>query len=135
MVYILLKENFSFQTHVYHLMKSDSYSRYLRSEMYKDYINGSKKKVEKYINFIFINLFYIFVNLFYFRKFILLLLIFFYKFPFLLSFLLIIEKKRKNNSIFFLISFFTDISERNSIYCLVHWTEGYDDILIDIFAF
>ncbi|KAK2578656.1 hypothetical protein KPH14_012145 [Odynerus spinipes] len=30
--------------HVYHLMKSDSYSRYLRSEMYKDYLNGSKKK-------------------------------------------------------------------------------------------
>nr|XP_032528415.1 regulator of G-protein signaling 7-like [Danaus plexippus plexippus] len=33
------------QAHVYHLMKSDSYSRYLRSEMYKDYLNGSKKKV------------------------------------------------------------------------------------------
>ncbi|XP_063899393.1 regulator of G-protein signaling 7 [Helicoverpa armigera] len=32
------------QAHVYHLMKSDSYSRYLRSEMYKDYLNGSKKK-------------------------------------------------------------------------------------------
>ncbi|KAG8293874.1 Regulator of G-protein signaling 7 [Homalodisca vitripennis] len=31
--------------HVYHLMKSDSYSRYLRSEMYKDFLNGSKKKV------------------------------------------------------------------------------------------
>ncbi|KAI8431470.1 hypothetical protein MSG28_015987 [Choristoneura fumiferana] len=33
------------QAHVYHLMKSDSYSRYLRSEMYKDYLNGSKKKM------------------------------------------------------------------------------------------
>lgn len=30
--------------HVYHLMKSDSYSRYLRSDMYKDILNGSKKK-------------------------------------------------------------------------------------------
>ncbi|KAK9889334.1 hypothetical protein WA026_004609 [Henosepilachna vigintioctopunctata] len=30
--------------HVYHLMKSDSYSRYLRSDMYKDFLNGSKKK-------------------------------------------------------------------------------------------
>ncbi|CAK9810827.1 Regulator of G-protein signaling 7 [Anthophora quadrimaculata] len=30
--------------HVYHLMKSDSYSRYLRSEMYKDFLSGSKKK-------------------------------------------------------------------------------------------
>ncbi|XP_004922281.1 regulator of G-protein signaling 7-like [Bombyx mandarina] len=32
------------QAHVYHLMKSDSYSRYIRSEMYKEYMNGSKKK-------------------------------------------------------------------------------------------
>ncbi|CAH2064884.1 unnamed protein product, partial [Iphiclides podalirius] len=32
------------QAHVYHLMKSDSYSRYLRSEMYKEYLNGAKKK-------------------------------------------------------------------------------------------
>ncbi|XP_028168445.1 regulator of G-protein signaling 7 [Ostrinia furnacalis] len=32
------------QAHVWHLMKSDSYSRYLRSEMYKEYLNGSKKK-------------------------------------------------------------------------------------------
>ena len=31
--------------HVYHLMKSDSYSRYVRSDMYKDFLNGSKKKV------------------------------------------------------------------------------------------
>ncbi|XP_044018359.1 regulator of G-protein signaling 7 isoform X2 [Aphidius gifuensis] len=34
--------------HVYHLMKSDSYSRYLRSEMYKDFLNGSKKKVLRF---------------------------------------------------------------------------------------
>ncbi|XP_063992649.1 regulator of G-protein signaling 7 isoform X1 [Diachasmimorpha longicaudata] len=31
-------------THVYHLMKTDSYARYLRSEMYRDFLNGSKKK-------------------------------------------------------------------------------------------
>lgn len=40
-------DRWSFDTaaaHVYHLMKSDSYSRYLRSEMYKDFLNGSKKK-------------------------------------------------------------------------------------------
>lgn len=30
--------------HVYHLMKSDSYSRYLRSDMYKDFFSGTKKK-------------------------------------------------------------------------------------------
>lgn len=36
------------QAHVYHLMKSDSYSRYLRSEMYKDFLNGSKKKVNSF---------------------------------------------------------------------------------------
>ena len=34
-----------FQAHVYHLMKSDSYSRYIRSDMYKDFLNGAKKKV------------------------------------------------------------------------------------------
>lgn len=33
------------QVHVYHLMKSDSYQRYIRSEMYKEYLNTSKKKV------------------------------------------------------------------------------------------
>lgn len=36
--------------HVYHLMRSDSYSRYLRSEMYKDILNGSKKKVKSIPN-------------------------------------------------------------------------------------
>ncbi|XP_042874072.1 regulator of G-protein signaling 7-like [Penaeus japonicus] len=30
--------------HLYHLMKSDSYSRYLRSEMYKEFLSGSRKK-------------------------------------------------------------------------------------------
>ena len=32
--------------HVYLLMKNDSYPRYLRSEMFKEYLNGSKKKVK-----------------------------------------------------------------------------------------
>ena len=36
--------------HVYHLMKSDSYSRYLRSDMYKEFLNGSKKKVKSIPN-------------------------------------------------------------------------------------
>lgn len=36
--------------HVYHLMKSDSYSRYLRSDMYKEYLNGTKKKVKSIPN-------------------------------------------------------------------------------------
>ncbi|XP_046918006.1 regulator of G-protein signaling 7-like isoform X2 [Dermatophagoides farinae] len=30
--------------HVYQLMKNDSYPRYLRSDMYKEYLNGTKKK-------------------------------------------------------------------------------------------
>lgn len=38
--------------HVYHLMRSDSYSRYLRSEMYKDFLSGSKKKVVSHFSFI-----------------------------------------------------------------------------------
>ena len=36
---------FSFQEHIFNLMKSDSYSRYLRSDMYKELIGGTKKKV------------------------------------------------------------------------------------------
>ncbi|XP_052131686.1 regulator of G-protein signaling 7-like, partial [Frankliniella occidentalis] len=30
--------------HVYHLMKTDSYSRYVRSPMYTEFLSGSKKK-------------------------------------------------------------------------------------------
>ncbi|KAI8121099.1 Regulator of G-protein signaling 7 [Lucilia cuprina] len=36
--------------HVYHLMERDSYPRYLRSDMYKDYINCSRKKVKSIPN-------------------------------------------------------------------------------------
>lgn len=33
--------------HLYQLMKSDVYTRYLRSDMYKEYLNGTKKKPNK----------------------------------------------------------------------------------------
>ncbi|ESN95257.1 hypothetical protein HELRODRAFT_87051 [Helobdella robusta] len=33
------------EEHIYQLMKSDCYNRYLRSDMYRDYIAGTKKKV------------------------------------------------------------------------------------------
>lgn len=36
--------------HVYHLMESDSYSRYLRSDMYKEFLHGSRKKVKSIPN-------------------------------------------------------------------------------------
>lgn len=36
--------------HVYQLMKNDSYPRYLRSDMYKEYLNGTKKKVNITMN-------------------------------------------------------------------------------------
>ncbi len=36
---------FFLQEHIFNLMKSDSYNRYLRSEMYKEFLGGTKKKV------------------------------------------------------------------------------------------
>ncbi|XP_067681095.1 regulator of G-protein signaling 7-like isoform X2 [Haliotis asinina] len=33
------------QDHIFKLMKSDSYSRYLRSDMYKEFLSGTRKKV------------------------------------------------------------------------------------------
>ncbi|XP_053372579.1 regulator of G-protein signaling 7-like isoform X3 [Mercenaria mercenaria] len=33
------------QDHIFKLMKSDSYGRYVRSDMYKDYLSGTRKKV------------------------------------------------------------------------------------------
>lgn len=36
--------------HVYHLMERDSYPRYLRSDMYKDYLNCSRKKIKSIPN-------------------------------------------------------------------------------------
>lgn len=33
--------------HIFHLMKTDSYSRYLRSDMYKEILSGAKKKQSK----------------------------------------------------------------------------------------
>lgn len=35
------------QDHIYQLMKNDSYNRYLRSDMYKEFLGGTKKKVKK----------------------------------------------------------------------------------------
>lgn len=42
--------------HVYQLMKNDSYPRYLRSDMYKEYLNGTKKKVGFLFQSIFVSL-------------------------------------------------------------------------------
>lgn len=36
--------------HIYLLMKNDSYPRYLRSDIYKESLNGSKKKVKSIPN-------------------------------------------------------------------------------------
>lgn len=36
--------------HIYHLMERDSYPRYLRSDMYKDYLNCSRKKIKSIPN-------------------------------------------------------------------------------------
>lgn len=35
------------EDHIFKLMKNDSYSRYIRSDMYKEFLNGSKKKSKK----------------------------------------------------------------------------------------
>ncbi|VDI20539.1 regulator of G-protein signaling [Mytilus galloprovincialis] len=35
------------QDHIFKLMKSDSYSRYLRSDMYKEFLSGTRKKSKK----------------------------------------------------------------------------------------
>lgn len=39
------KEQFCWQDHIFKLMKSDSYSRYLRSDQYKEFLSGTRKKV------------------------------------------------------------------------------------------
>ncbi|XP_054719457.1 regulator of G-protein signaling 7-like [Uloborus diversus] len=36
-------------SHLYLLMKNDSYARYLRSDLYKEYLNGTKKKSKLFI--------------------------------------------------------------------------------------
>ena len=41
----------TFQEHIFNLMKSDSYSRYLRSDMYKEFVGGAKKKVPLHFPF------------------------------------------------------------------------------------
>ncbi|XP_041352932.1 regulator of G-protein signaling 7-like isoform X2 [Gigantopelta aegis] len=37
------------QDHIFKLMKSDSYSRYLRSDMYKEFLSGTRKKLTRSI--------------------------------------------------------------------------------------
>jgi hypothetical protein len=39
-------------------MKSDSYSRYLRSDMYKEFLGGTKKKVQALMPFKLIDTFH-----------------------------------------------------------------------------
>lgn len=48
-------------------MKSDSYSRYLRSEMYKDFLNGSKKKVNQFVHYNRFENFNILISIVYFQ--------------------------------------------------------------------
>lgn len=39
----------AFQEHICALMKNDSYQRFLRSDMYRDMVNLSRKKVRKFL--------------------------------------------------------------------------------------
>lgn len=39
----------NFQDHIFCLMKNDSYQRFLRSEIYRDLVNLSRKKVRKFL--------------------------------------------------------------------------------------
>ena len=44
-----LKQTRALQEHIYCLMKNDSYQRFLRSDIYRDLVNLSRKKVKRFL--------------------------------------------------------------------------------------